>query len=229
MGKHMKAECALVFALLALAGSASADPADFDQVVDGSRPGSPEDRALQGFTWVGGHASGVHAVGTIGRAYSASDSPGNILWGVVSEAINLPAAGGNLVGIESGVVNMSARNEGELRGLDVVFKDRLDANLDDAVPAVGQNRFNERSSAIYVSSQPRSPAGEYAGWQAGIRFDRHSLDRSASIPWAAAIDLSQAEVPATFYLIVWRCGNVKCGLMPTEDGAAIVRDIERAR
>jgi hypothetical protein len=96
------------------------------------------------------------------------------------------------------------------------------------VPVVGQNRFNDSSEAILIASQPRSSAGEYSGWQTGIRFDRSSLDRSVSVPYAAAIDVSDAQVPATFYLIVWRCGKVKCGLKPTEDGAVVVRDIDNA-
>jgi hypothetical protein len=162
----------------------------------------------------------------VGRAYSASRAPGNIMWGVVAEALNFPSAQGHIVGVESGVVNMSADNLGELRGLDVVFKDRMDTDLANPVPVVGANRFNANSSAVYVSSQPRSPAGEYSGWQAGIRFSRHSLDRSSSVPYAAAIDVSDAEVPATFYLIVWRCGKVKCGLKPTDSGATVVVDID---
>jgi hypothetical protein len=48
------------------------------------------------------------------------------------------------------------------------------------------------------------------------------------VPYAAAIDVSEAEVPATFYLIVWRCGKVKCGLKPTDSGATVVVDVDNA-
>jgi hypothetical protein len=132
------------------------------------------------------------------------------------------------VGTESAVVNMSHDNDGELRGLDVVFKNRLDGALADPVPTVGQNRYNEHSAAVYVSAQPRSPAGEYSGWQAGIKFAATALDRSASVPWTAAIDASEVQAKAPFYLVVWRCGKVRCGLKPTEDGATIVTDIDNA-
>ena len=215
-------------ALLGLARVSVADPAQFTTVVDSSPAAPAEDSAVNGFTVVRPGSANAHAVGTVGRAYSASRAPGNTMWGVVAEALNFPGAQGHIVGMESGVVNMAADNPGELRGLDVVFKDRMDVDLGNPVPVVGQNRFNENSSAVYVSSQPRSSAGEYSGWQAGIRFSRNSLDRSASVPYAAAIDVSEAQVPATFYLIVWRCGDVKCGLKPTQDGAAIVRDIDHA-
>lgn len=225
----MKTMSAALVLLLASVRWAHADPALFTSVVDSSPPAATEDGAVSGFTVVRPGSGNAHAVGAVGRAYSASRAPGNTMWGVVAEALNFPGAQGHIVGIESGVVNMAPDNVGELRGLDVVFKDRMDADLGSPVPVVGENRFNANSSAIYVSSQPRSAAGEYSGWQAGIRFSRNSLDRSASVPYAAAIDVSDAVVPATWYLIVWRCGPVKCGLKPTDTGAVIVRDIDNAR
>jgi hypothetical protein len=212
--------------LLAWARSVLADPAQFTSVVDDSPPAPVEDGAVTGFTVVRPGSANARAVGAVGRAYSASHEANNIVWGLVAEALNFPSARGHVVGVESGVVNMSPDNVGELRGLDIVFKDRMDVDFANPVPVVGQNRFNADSAAIYVSSQPRSPAGEYSGWQAGIRFSRHSLDRSADVPYAAAIDVSDAEVPATFYLIVWRCGKVKCGLQPTDSGATVVVDID---
>ena len=215
-------------ALLAFASLAMAQPGGFTTSVDDTRPPNSEDSALYGFLMLKEGATNAHAVGAVGRAYSVSPAPGNTVWGMVSEAINFPAANGKVVGIESGVVNMNPANDSQLRGLHVVFKDRTDIAIDAPVPVLGQNKFNENSVAIYVTSQPRSAAGEYSGWQTGIKFDTASLDRSASVPYAAAIDLSEAQVPATFYLIVWRCGEVKCGLKPTADGATIVRDIDRA-
>ena len=215
-------------ALLAFAPLAMAQPGGFTTTVDDTRPPNSEDSALYGFLMLKEGATNAHAVGAVGRAYSVSAAPGNTVWGMVSEAVNFPAANGNVVGIESGVVNMNPANESQLRGLHVVFKNRTDLAIGEPVPVVGQNKFNDHSVAIYVTSQPRSAAGEYSGWQTGIKFDTASLDRSASVPYAAAIDLSEAQVPATFYLIVWRCGEVKCGLKPTADGATIVRDIDRA-
>ncbi len=218
--------------LLAFAGCvrfAAADPGDFRMLVDDTQAPRPEYSALQGFVMLGEGAAHKRAVGSVGRAFSLSSGPDNTVWGVVTEAINFPSASGSVVGTESAVVNMSPDNEGELRGIDVVFKDRMDSAIDDPVPVVGRNRYNERSAALYVSSQPRSGAGEYAGWQAGIKFAPASLDRSASVPYAAAIDVSEARVQAPLYLLVWRCGQVKCGLKPTDDGATIVVDIEYAR
>jgi hypothetical protein len=49
------------------------------------------------------------------------------------------------------------------------------------------------------------------------------------VPYAAAIDVTDPATQALYYLIVWRCGNVKCGLKPTAEGAEIVKDIDRAR
>ena len=209
-------------------GAWAAGPGDFRLEVDTPRPDGSEDTALHGYVLLQPGASESRAVGTVGRAYSLSSRPGNTVWGVVTEAINFPVARGNVIGTESAVVNTAPGNVGELRGLDVVFKDRLDANADDPVPTVGDNRFNESSAALYISSQPRSPAGEYSGWQAGIRFAPSSVDRSASRPYAVAIDLSEVRVEAPFYFVVWSCGGVRCGLRLTDAGAILVTDVDRA-
>jgi hypothetical protein len=211
----------------AAALGAHAAPGDFRLEVNDDRPAHSEDTALQGYALVQPQASNSRAVGTVGRAYSLSRLPGNTVWGVVSEAINFPGAQGNIVAIETAVVSAAHDNLGELRGIDVVFKDRMDPEIDDAVP-LGENRYNDRSAAVYISSQPRSPAGEYAGWQAGIRFARTSLDRSLSRPWTAAIDLSEVEVSVPFYLVVWACGPVRCGLRLDADGPVMVRDVDNA-
>jgi hypothetical protein len=217
-----------VAASLCLAATARAEPGEFDLMVDSARNQSSEDKALQGYVMLQPGASHARAVGTIGRAYSQSHEEGNTVWGVVTEAINFAGASGHMVGTESAVANMAHDNVGELRGVDVVFKNRGDAALNDPVPTVGQNRYNDHSAAVYVSAQPRSPAGEYSGWQAGIKFGSTSLDRSASVPWTAAIDASEVQAAVPFYLVVWRCGKVRCGLKPTDDGATIVTDIDNA-
>lgn len=218
----------LLAAVLAGTRIALAQPGEFTSNVDSLRPPLSEDSAVHGFLILKGGAADAHGVGVVGRAYSVSPGPDNTVWGMVAEAVNFAGASGNVVGIESGVVNMAPDNGAELRGLHIVLKNRMDLSEDHPVPVVGANRYNDQSEAIMISSQPRSSAGEYSGWQAGIKFDRHSLDRSVSVPYAAAIDVSDAQVPATFYLIVWRCGKVKCGLKPTDDGAVIVTDIDRA-
>lgn len=208
-------------------GLAAADPGDFRPEVDSTRPPESEDTSLMGYVLLRPGASQSRAVGTVGRAFSLSARPGNTVWGVVTEAINFPTALGNVVGSEAAVVNMAPGNVGELRGLDVVFKNRPDSSLGDPVPDVGDNRFNESSAAVFISSQPRSSAGEYSGWQAGLRFGRSSLDRSAARPWTAAIDVSEVEVDAPFYLVVWKCGLVRCGLLLTAQGPVTVTGVDR--
>jgi len=216
-------------ALLAFAAlpAAAAGSGDFRIVVDEPRAVRSEDAALHGFALLNQHAQNAAAVGTAGRAFSLSRAADNAIWGVVTEAINFPSASGNVIGLEAAAVNMSHDNRGSVLGLDVVFKNRWDTGLHQPVPTVGENRYNEHSAALQVSAQPRSAAGEYSGWQTGIRFARSSLDRSAGRAYAAAIDFSEAEVPATFYLMVWRCGVVKCGLKPTAGGFTVVVDIDR--
>jgi hypothetical protein len=219
--------CALLLAA-ATHAAAAAGNGDFRIVVDEPRGVRSEDAALHGFVLLNERAANAAAVGTVGRAFSLSRAPNNSVWGVVTEAINFPEASGHVVGLESAVVNMSHDNRGALRGVDVVFKNRMDTSIGSPVPGVGENRFNDGSAGLFISAQPRSPAGEYSGWQAGIKFARWSLDRSSSAPYAAGIDFSEAEVPAQFYLMVWRCGTVKCGLKAVDGGFAIVQDIDGA-
>jgi hypothetical protein len=216
--------CALACSALV---NAAAAPGDFRLEVDSARPADSEDTALMGYALLQPNAANSRAVGTVGRAYSLSRQPGNTVWGVVTEAINFASAQGNVVGTESAVVNQAHDNVGELRGIDVVFKNRMDSQVGSAMEP-GANRYNESTAAVFISSQPRSPGGEYAGWQSGIKFGRSSVDRSITRAWAAAIDVSDVEVDAPFYLVVWRCGAQRCGLKLTEAGALIVRDIDGA-
>ena len=224
--RAMKTKNLLLLLLAAL--PAGAATGDFRVVVDEPRQVRSEDAAVHGFVLLNGGASNAAAVGTVGRAFSTSRG-GNSLWGVVTEAINFPSASGNVIGLEAAVVNMSHDNRGALYGIDVVYKNRLDVNLPVPIAHVGENRFNQHSVALHVSAQPRSGAGDYSGWQTGIKFAASSFDRSAEVPYAVGIDYSEAQVPATFYLMVWRCGEVKCGLRPTQSGAEVVVDIDGAR
>jgi hypothetical protein len=221
----MNATLYLCLALAAL--PVHAVTGDFRIVVDEPRAVRSEDAALHGFVLLDQNAANSAAVGTVGRAFSTSRGMRNSLWGVVTEAINFPTASGNVIGLEAAAVNMSHDNRGAIFGMDVVFKNRMDVSVPEPVPAIGENRFNEHSVALHVSAQPRSPAGEYSGWQTGIKFAAASLDRSVGVPYAVGIDYSEARVPARFYLMVWRCGIVKCGLQPTETGAEVVVDIDR--
>lgn len=214
--------CLVLAALPAFAGTG-----DFRIVVDEPRAARSEDAALHGFVLLNQNAANSAAVGTVGRAFSTSRGARNSLWGVVTEAINFPTASGNVIGLEAAAVNMAHDNRGAILGMDVVFKNRMDVSVPEPVPAIGENRFNEHSVALHVSAQPRSPAGEFSGWQTGIKFAASSLDRSVSVPYAVGIDYSEARVAVPFYLMAWRCGEVKCGLKPTETGAEVVVDIDR--
>src|SRR5688572_10189341 len=213
--RGMKTKTFLLMLLAAL--PAAAATGDFRVVIDEPRAVRSEDAAVHGFVLLNDKASNAAAVGTVGRAFSTSRG-GNSIWGVVTEAINFPSASGNVIGLEAAVVNMSNDNYGALYGIDVVYKNRLDVDVSMPIGYVGQNRFNQHSVALHVSAQPRSGAGDFSGWQTGIKFARTSLDRSREVPYAVGIDYSDAQVPATFYLMVWRCGAVKCGLKPTDAG-----------
>lgn len=222
----MKRTAGALLAVFALA--AAAQGGDFRVVVPDTDGDAHEVAAVQGAAIATQTARHVRLVGAAGRAFSLSANPAVSIWGLLAEAMNFPGASGHVIGLEVGAVNMAHANAGEIRGLDVVFKNRMDTAVSVGVP-LGENRYNDRSAAVYISAQPRSPSGEYAGWQTALKLGPASLDRSASVPYAAAIDVSELEVAVPFYVVVWRCGQVKCGLVAGDRGLTVVEDIESRR
>lgn len=85
-----------------------------------------------------------------------------------------------LKGGEVAVIAQANNNIMQLRGLDVVFKNRSDIReVGGLGPAqgLGSNMYNANSAGITFSSNNRSALyGEYCGWGSGIRFNADCLD-----------------------------------------------------
>lgn len=77
-------------------------------------------------------------------------------------------------------------------GLSLLFFDRAASLSSGAVlhGTSGNNKFNRYSTALYISSQARSTAGEYCGWNTGIYFTDSSIDRTID-GLGTVIDFSQ--------------------------------------
>ena len=95
-----------------------------------------------------------------------------------------------LKGIEPAVISQYHANDQNIWGMDVVFKNRRDGGSV-LHGSIGSNAFNRYSHALHISSQGRSPLGEYCGWNTGIYFASSSLDASIDGP-AIGIDFRDA-------------------------------------
>lgn len=127
----------------------------------------------------------------------ASGGTGTI-WGIATEAWTgtrsaVATSSCVLVGAEFSCVSQYSNQSDAVIGVDVVFKNRPDALLTGAVRGgLGSNRYNLNSYAYWITSQPRSTAGEYCGWTRGIMFDTNSLDRDINGK-AVAIDMANVN------------------------------------
>lgn len=104
------------------------------------------------------------------------------------DAENKGLANVGLIGIEPAIISQYHANTQALRGADIVFKNRRDGGSL-LHGSVGSNGFNRHSRAINISSQLRSPLGEFCGWARGIYFQEGALDASVD-GLAVGIDFS---------------------------------------
>lgn len=85
-----------------------------------------------------------------------------------------------LKGAENAIISQANNNIMQLRGLDVVFKNRSDNREMGGlgpVQGLGSNLYNANSAGITFSSNNRSVLyGEYCGWGTGMRFNADCLD-----------------------------------------------------
>ena len=159
---------------------------------------SAADRVLRGY------AANVRRTGGTGKVVAAQinayqeGSDNQATWGIACEAWtgNATTAGtakAVLVGIEPAVLSQTHDNPQPKIGVDTVFKNRPDGAADVLFGSAGENRFNQNSEAIRISTgfnSPRPASGAFTGWSWGIRFMPNSLDQSVDRK-AIGIDISE--------------------------------------
>lgn len=147
---------------------------------------SASDRTLRGY------AANVRRNGGTGKVVAAQvnayqeANDTSATWGIACEAWtgNATTAGTAkcvLVGIEPAVLSQTHDNSQPKIGVDAVFKNRPDRAADVLFGSAGENRFNQNSEAIRISTgfnSPRPASGAFTGWSWGIRFMQNSLDES---------------------------------------------------
>jgi hypothetical protein len=125
--------------------------------------------------------------------------------GSVSEAWTAPGALAPLYGATASVYSQDSNNPNEKIGYMSYFRDRPD-NVSATPAGIGANKYNQRSTAFAIVSQPRSSAGEFCGWLRGIHFGAGSLDETG-ITKAIGIDFSDiadTDIPRVKALIQLR-------------------------
>lgn len=113
---------------------------------------------------------------------------GGAAWGGVFEAAaSGSSVNADLIGIEVDCVALRDNSNGSKVGVSSIFFNRRSGQLNTAIP-VGDNKYNANSIGLLINSFPRSPSGEYCGFERGIWFRRFSLDQSVNLPKAIGID-----------------------------------------
>lgn len=200
-------------------GFAAGGRTNYFITMDMSTPGF-EEAAVSAYNW--SDKQGALSVGIAARAYSAGSYGGT--WGIAAEAINAPLSVGTaLLGGEFLVGSRGPWNDSSKWGVNIIFMNRATTELE---VGKGGNRFNNNSAAIQIDAQRRSSAGEYSGWQSGIKFSNHALDRSLDKQYAAVIDISEIVLEDRFYFLVWMCGDSKCGLEMDDISIKIWKNID---
>lgn len=111
----------------------------------------------------------------------------------VESAADGALTGAELIGARSAVNVAESTAPAKKSGHIARFRNRAEGQAA-AQNGFGGNRYNENSSAYTVSSQSRSAAGEFCGWNKGLYFPAGSLDRAIS---GGAIGVDFSDIPTS--------------------------------
>lgn len=133
---------------------------------------STVENIIYGFACNVHHSSGGLAALTVGaqiNAWGEVGSQGDV-FGIACTAIGQPFSGTrNLIGFEPDVANQVSTSTGAKWGSNPVFKNRGDG-VAATVEGLGSNLFNYNTIGTNYTSQGRSTAGEYCGWNIGEAY-----------------------------------------------------------
>lgn len=103
-------------------------------------------------------------------------------WGIATESISMPGSNVFNAGIESSVAVLTDSTQLPKWGLIPVFKNRSDGAAA-AASGLGANRYNYFTKGLNFTTQPRSSAGEFCGWNVGIEFGDYWGDQELVPAW----------------------------------------------
>lgn len=183
-----------------------------------------EQAAVSGFSW--GSNTNRLVVGGAFRGYS-NGSPW--AFGIATESIASPTSTAHLVN-EMDIVSRNGNSvDAQKWGINIIFFDRTTGAGGALESPVGANAFNKNAKTLVIESLPRTAAGEYSGWQTFAYFGPTAFDRTVDKPYASVLDVSDvAPVDETVpvYVLVYRCGQSRCGLKATILGLELWETID---
>lgn len=131
------------------------------------------------------HSAGSVSALTVAGQFNAWGEVGSKgdIYGVAATAIGQPFSGTrNLIAFEPDIANFVSSSTGAKWGVNPVFKDRMDGAAS-TVEGLGSNLFNYNSIGTNYTSQARSSAGEYCGWNIGEAFFNGWCDECTVPAW----------------------------------------------
>lgn len=163
-------------------------------------------------------------VGFHGYGYGLVTNPWGV-WGANFESTSAPEANNHLVGIEIGVYGRNGTCSWCVkRGLYMIFRNSAEAEPE------GPGEFHNENATVMQIGATGASERHYSGFQSVISFDQTAMDRTVSKPYISIVDTSDLKVrkDTPLYLLVYKCGDDKCGLKVTENGQLeIYRDIDK--
>ncbi len=157
------------------------------------RYSSTVDSIIYGFACNVKRASGhAHTVGAQINSYAERGAQAGGLFGIATEAIAAPYSNVYIVGLESSCASLTDATQLPKFGINAVFKDRGDG-AGAAPNGLGANRYNYWSRGLVFSSQSRSSAAEFCGWNTGIEFGDYWGDEELVPAWSAVVTYLQGQ------------------------------------
>lgn len=161
------------------------------------------------------HRSGGNAL-TVGaqiNAWGEAGSTGDV-YGIACTALVQPfSASRNIIAIEPDIASASSTNTGQKWGNNTVFKNRGDG-ITAVTEGIGSNHFNYAAYAFVLTSQNRSSAGEYSGWNTGIQFLDAWGDVVLPLIWSSSATYIPGDLVVTGGLN-WKCVVTNTNSSPT--------------
>lgn len=143
-------------------------------------------------------------------AYANAGVVGQIMFGGNMAAVGEIGSDCSLVGFEVNAATKTSKSASSKIGIDAVFFNY------GAPEGVGGNLYNYHAIAYNVSSQSRSAAGEFCGWNIGYGLSANGLDISLAPAWSATKTYFYGDIISSGG-VLWKCilGNNLNNLPPS--------------
>lgn len=137
-------------------------------------------------------------VGAQFSAYANVGVVGQIMFGANTAAVGESGSDCSLVGIEVDAGTRTSHSASSKTGMDIVFFNG------GAPEGLGGNLYNYNAVAMHLSSQTRTAAGEFCGWNIGWSLSPLCMDTSFCPAWSAVKTYFAGDI-ITSGGMLWKC------------------------